>query len=863
MKTELYHLIATTPERRPSPARRFPLALLVLGALLWGAPAGLWAQPNSPEEYTFLTLAGPAESGPGAIDGAGRAARFNSPKGVAVDGTGNVYVADTSNGTIRKIDPTGMVTTLAGLAGQSGSANGTGSAARFREPADIAVDGAGNLYVADAYNHLIRKISPTAEVTTLAGNASVTDEWGSPAGGYVNGMGSAARFNGPTGIAVDSAGNVYVADAWNSAIRRISPAGVVTTLAGLAGQRGSANGTGSSARFREPADIAVDGDGNLYVADTYNHLIRKISPTAEVTTLAGNASVTNQWGSPEGAFADGMGAAARFNSPSGITVDRAGNVYVADAGNQTIRQISPAGAVTTLAGQAGAGGDTDGTGHNARFGNFRGGPQGVAVDTAGNVYVADTSNCAIRRISPAGEVTTLAGQAGGNDSADGAGSAARFGLASGVAVDPVGNLYVADHAANTIRKIGPGGVVTTLAGLPGEGGSADGTGSAARFCGPAGMTVDNIGNVYVADSCNSTIRKISPAGEVTTLAGQAGESGSTDGPGSAARFSGPEGVAVDVTGNVYVGDTGNHTIRKISPAGVVTTLAGLALDTNGDGDPDGGYADGTGSAARFNWPYGVAVDSVGNLYVSDGRNSAIRKISPAGVVTTVAGMVGQIESADGTGSEAHFKLVLRSWWDCVWAGIAVDNSGTLYVADGGGWGDWVTFTASTIRVGFKACADRPVVDLALAPVGVTRQLDTAPQSATAWQWSWVRRPAASRAELSSTTVRNPTFTPDAPDLYVLRLLATNQVTGEVSLRTLELAAVPAAVAVLASPERLFDGSFQLNLIGQTNQAYTIQVSTDLSAWTDWTNATPTSSNATLTDPEAALHPQRFYRAVKQ
>jgi hypothetical protein len=226
-------------------------------------------------------------------------------------------------------------------------------------------------------------------------------------------------------------------------------------------------------------------------------------------------------------------------------------------------------------------------------------------------------------------------------------------------------------------------------------------------------------------------------------------------------------------------------------------------------------------------------------------------------------MVGQTESAEGTGREAHFKLVLRSWSDCVWAGIAVDHRGTLYVADGGGWGDWVTFTASTIRIGFKACADRPVVDLALAPVGVRRQLDTTPQTATSWQWNWIRRPAASKAELSSTTDRNPTFTPDVADLYVLRLLATNQVTGEVSLRTLELIAVPANVAVLASPERLSDGSFQLSLIGQTNQTYTIQVSTDLPAWTDWTNVTPTRVITPLSDPEAAHETQRFYRAVKQ
>ena len=219
----------------------------------------------------------------------------------------------------------------------------------------------------------------------------------------------------------------------------------------------------------------------------------------------------------------------------------------------------------------------------------------MAVDGSGNVYVADTDNNTIRKITPAGVVTTLAGTAGVPGSADGTGSAAQFNYPGGVAVDGSGNVYVADIDNNTIRKITPAGVVTTLAGTAGVHGSADGTGSAAQFYDPHGVAVDGSGNVYVADTDNNTIRKITPAGVVTTLAGTAGVYGSADGTGSAAQFNYPAGVAVDGSGNVYVADTYNDTIRQITPAGVVTTLAGTA------GMP--GSADGTGSAARFYYPY--------------------------------------------------------------------------------------------------------------------------------------------------------------------------------------------------------------------------------------------------------------------
>jgi sugar lactone lactonase YvrE len=384
-------------------------------------------------------------------------------------------------------------------------------------------------------------------------------------------------------------------------------------LAGRPDGTGSVDGTGSAAEIGYPWGLAVDRVGNLYV--TAGNTIRKVTPTGVVTTLAGVAL-------PPG-NADGTGSAARFFSPEAIAVDAAGNVIVADTFNSAIRKITPAGVVTTVAGLAGQAGSVDGGASAARF--LR--PAGVAVDANGNVFVSDTGNSTIRKIVEAGVVTTFAGTLPG--SADGSGNLARFNRPSGLALDGSGNLFVTDAENGTVRKITAEGVVTTLAGLAGSAGSADGTGSAARFILPTGLAVDGGGNVYVSDLETDSIRKITPAGVVTTLAGRAASPGSADGTGATARFRSPAGVAADRSGNVFVADTDNHTIRRISADGVVTTLAGSAGNY--------GTVDGTGNVARFNSPQGIAVDASGNVFVTSG--TTIRKVTPAGVVSTVTGLV--------------------------------------------------------------------------------------------------------------------------------------------------------------------------------------------------------------------------------
>ena len=336
----------------------------------------------------------------------------------------------------------------------------------------------------------------------------------------------------------------------------------VGVLAGAAGVPGTTNSSGGNARFDSPTAIALDSAGVRYVADTANHTIRKIAAGGGVSTFAGGAGVSG--------FTDATGTNARFNLPAGLAVDAAKNVYVADTGNHTIRKITSAGVVTTLAGGVGVTGSTDATGTAARFNA----PTGLAVDASGNVFVCDAGNHTIRKITSAGVVTTVAGSPGVSGTTNANGGSARFNSPNGITLDTAGNLYVADSGNHAIRKIATNGDVTTFAGLAGTSGSTDASGGSARFNTPKAITIDASGTFHVADSGNHTVRKITSAGVVTTVAGLAGTSGSANGAGTTARFSNPSGIAATPDGfNIYIADTANHTIRRNTLYNTLTPLA--------------------------------------------------------------------------------------------------------------------------------------------------------------------------------------------------------------------------------------------------------------------------------------------------
>jgi DNA-binding beta-propeller fold protein YncE len=577
---------------------------------------------------------------PGGADGTRLEARFNLAMGIASDGT-NLYIADTENHTIRKIVlATGAVTTLAGTVGETGNTDGTGTAARFKKPKGITVNGA-NLYVTDTGNITVRKIViATGVVTTFAGTANTS--------GSNDGTGIAAKFSIPIGITNDGT-NLYVADSGNNIIRKIvMSSGVVTTLAGTAGMMGSTDGTGAAARFNTPTGVFSDGT-NVYVTDTGNHTLRKIViSSALVTIFAGAPGVSGT--------TNAISTAARFNSPTGIAGDNA-NLYVADSDSHTIRKIVISSqTVSKLVGRAGISGASNGNAITASFNK----PSGIAL--AGNsIYVADRDNSLVREYSVADDV--LMTYAGIKVSSDGTGNSVSFANPTSITTDGT-NLYVADPIDNTIRKIViDTGVVSTFAGASTQPGAVDGAGSVARFSYPSGITTDGI-NLYVADTENHVIRKIAiESAEVTTLAGLAGGNGSADGDSTTARFSRPSAVTTDGL-NVYVADQYNDTIRKVVIAtGVVTTLAGTAGEIGG--------TDGVGADARFNYPSGIATDGT-TLYVADQVNHTIRKIVIASrAVTTLAGTALAFGTADGMGTNARFNFCRN-----------ISSDGTyLYVTD--------------------------------------------------------------------------------------------------------------------------------------------------------------------------------------
>lgn len=650
---------------------RLPILALVL---LISVPGYAAEEPP----YYFGTLAG--TSSVGDANGAGEAARFNGPVALVRDGQGNLYVADSGNHAVRKIDPTGMVTTLAGRAGDARTLDGHGSQARFSNVSGIALDGQGRLYVADRV--VLRRISKEGNVTTVAGDPAST-----PFGLRRDGVGSEARFADLSYLSVLPNGTILAAD--SGVYRQITPEGVVTTRHDLSGMWA----------------VAVDGSGAIY--GMRDHVLVKYFPDGGQFALAGSAGLQGT--------SDGMGAAARFmGGTSGVAVDLQGNIYVVDA--DRIRMVTPFGQVTTLAGQsASLASWADGVGSAAVFDR----PRGITVDATGTLFVADYGNNVIRKITYEGAVTTIAGLPPplARGSSDGAGAAARFDGANHVAVTKDGVCYVSDTNNHVIRKISENGVVTTLAGKVGEAGLVDGLRTEARFDRPGAMTIDDQGMLYVVDNTNA-IRKVAPDGRVTTFAdafvtqyqnlpagyinyvtayvnpllgldfspagelyasetrgnGPAGQQlwaralkFSADGSISVAMTGGPHsvftGLAFDASGVLSICDPGYSIIWRTRDG---ESLGNVTLSGNG------------GFVARR-----IFQDASGQAFLVDG-SSRVGRLLPSGEFDVLGGLPGVAGNHDGLGAMALFSGL---------SDVAVDGAGSLYLACG-----------TTIRKGIKARA---------------------------------------------------------------------------------------------------------------------------------------------------------------
>ena len=547
------------------------------------------------------TVAGDGTRGYGGDGGPAVAAQLDWPTGVAVDGAGNLYIADRNNRRIRKVDAAGVISTVAGDGTQGfGGDGGPATAAQLSSPQGVAVDGAGNLYIATG--NRIRKVDAAGMISTVAGD-------GTPGYGGDGGPATAAQLNFPRDVALDGAGNLYIADLFNRRIRKVDAAGVISTVAGD-GTRGYGGdgGPAVAAQLSDPIDVAVDGAGNLYIVNRSYQRIRKVDAAGVISTVAGDG--TRGFGGD-----GGPATAAQLDTPYGVAPDGAGNLYIADGGNRRIRKVDSAGAISTVAGGGPIG---DGGAAVAAQLDY---PLGVAPDGAGNLYFADTFNHRIRKVDAAGVISTVAGDGTRGYGGDGGPAvAAQLSSPRALALDEAGNLYIADSSNYRIRKVDAAGVISTVAGDGTRGFGGDGGPAvAAQLYFPQDVALDEAGNLYIADSRNDRIRKVDAAGVISTVAG--GGSGGDGGPAVAAYLNSPRGVAPDGAGNLYIADSSNNRIRKVDAAGVISTVAG-------DGTPGYGGDGGPAATAQLDFPQDVALDEAGNLYIADSSNDRIRRLTP-------------------------------------------------------------------------------------------------------------------------------------------------------------------------------------------------------------------------------------------
>jgi len=586
--------------------------------------------------------------------GPATSAQLSYPRGVVVDTAGNLFIADTGSNHVRKVTPGGVIFTVAGNGTQGYSGDGgPATSAQLNYPSGVAVDTAGNLFVADSYNHCVRKVTTGGVISTVAGN-------GTGGFGGDGGLATSAQLNAPSDVAVSAAGNLFIADRNNNRIRKVTPGGVISTVAGTGAQGFSADGGPAiSTELNAPLGVAADTAGNLFIADYGNNRVRKVTLSGVINTVAGNGI--------RGFSGDGGPAtSAQLNAPLGVAVDTAGNLFIADYGDNRVRKVTSSGVISTVAGNEIRGFSGDGGPATSARLSY---PYGVAVDTAGNLFIADTYNHCVRKVTPGGVISTVAGNGTQGYSGDGGpAKAAQLRIPQGVAVDTADILFIADTGNNRVRKVTPDGVISTVAGNGTHGFSGNGgPATSAQLNYPNGIAVDSAHNLFIADRNNNRIRKVTPGGVISTVAGNGTYGFSGDGgPAKAAQLRIPQGIAIDTARNLFIADTGNNRVRKVTPSGVISTVAGNGIR---------GFSGNVGAAtsAQLNAPSGVAVDAARNLFIADTGDGRVRKVTSSGAISTVAG--NGIRGFSGDGGPATSARLSYPY------GVAVDTVGSLFIAD--------------------------------------------------------------------------------------------------------------------------------------------------------------------------------------
>ena len=603
--------------------------------------------------------------GPGfGVAGEATSAQLIDPSGVAVDGLGSVYIANTLGNRIQRVDPSGTITNIAGIGtfGYSGD-GGLATDATFDEPVAVTVDGVGNVYVADQDNHAIRRIDTFGIITTIAGLGPDGAEYDPADDG---GPAVVAHLSSPRGVTLDAQGNLYIADTGNRRIRKIDASGIITTVAGNgnAAYRAADDGGPAIDAQTQASSVAVDDAGNLYIGDGNNERIRKIDTTGLITTFAGTGTL--------GFSGDGGPAAnAQLAFPTGIAIDGGGSLLIADESNQRIRRIDASGVIATVAGNGTTGSIGDG-------GAATSAPLSqptMRLDSHGNLYITDTTHSSGASIRPA-MITTVAGDGTSGNGADGvAATASHLSFPTNVALDGNDNLFITDNVR--IRRVdGVTGIITTVAGGTkfGDGGDG-GPATDAKLGRPVGLALDAGGNPPSPIGRIDRIRRVDATTQIITTVAGTGVPGfqATDdgGPATSAELDGPSGVAFDAGGNLVIADSFNCRIRRVDAAGIITTIAGTTIagfdcGYSGDGGP--------ATAAQLEVPLGVAFDGAG-LYVADNRNGVVRLIDATGTITTVAGggAVAGI-GAPGDGGPALAAPIVPQ-------DVATDGSGRIYIGD--------------------------------------------------------------------------------------------------------------------------------------------------------------------------------------